>query len=72
MDYQQIRNLMMDLNDRITQFRYLVRDRAGQLATPWRHLQSSGKTRRRRLSRTSVIAASHSARFDGGRAKCAR
>ena len=27
---QQVRNLVMDLNDHVTQFRFLVRDRAGQ------------------------------------------
>ena len=32
---QQIRNLVMDLGEDVTQFRFLVRDRAGQFAAPF-------------------------------------
>jgi transposase InsO family protein len=32
---QQARNLLMDLADRATSFRFLVRDRAGQFTTPF-------------------------------------
>jgi putative transposase len=32
---QQVRNLVMDLGERVTQFRFLVRDRAGQFTAPF-------------------------------------
>ena len=52
---QQIRNLLMDLGDRAEDFRFLVRDRAGQFTDSFDAALASAGIRQRR-SRPEVLA----------------
>jgi putative transposase len=40
---QQTRNLLMDLDDRATAFRFLVHDRAGQITSDFGHVLSGAR-----------------------------
>ena len=57
---QQIRNLLMDLGDRATDFRFLIRDRAGQFTQPstrsWPVLASKSRRSPPRSPRANAYA----------------
>jgi putative transposase len=60
---QQIRNLLMDLGDRAADFRFLVRDRAGQFTASFDALLASAGTEAVRIPPRSPRANAHAERF---------
>ncbi len=60
---QQIRNLLMDLGDRTTEFRFLVRDRAGQFTGSFDAALASAGIQAVKIPPRSPRANAHAERF---------
>jgi putative transposase len=60
---QQIRNLLMDLGDRATGFRFLVRDRAGQFTVSFGRAPGQRRHRGREIPPQSPRANAYAERF---------
>jgi putative transposase len=60
---QQIRNLLMDLGDRAADFRFLVRDRAGQFSAPFDAALAGAGIEAVKIPPRSPRANAHAERF---------
>jgi putative transposase len=66
---QQIRNLLMDLGDRAADFRFLVRDRAGQFTESFDALLAAAGIRAVKIPPRSPRANASACRINGSRRK---